>query len=71
MEHLSVQKLVCGALEELPEPQRETLKLVFFEGYTLREISTLQNETLGNTRHHYYRGIKTLRRALTVSGARN
>jgi RNA polymerase sigma-70 factor (ECF subfamily) len=66
IEQLSAQKLLCGALEELPVRQRETLRLVFFEGYTLREISVLHNEAPGNTRHHYYRGIKTLRRALTA-----
>jgi|HubBroStandDraft_4_1064222.scaffolds.fasta_scaffold03369_6 RNA polymerase sigma-70 factor (ECF subfamily) len=71
IEQLSAQKLLCGALEELPERQRETLRLVFFEGYTLREISVLHNEAPGNTRHHYYRGIKTLRRALTPPDSRN
>jgi len=71
IEQLSAQKLLCGALEELPERQRETLRLVFFEGYTLREISVLHNEAAGNTRHHYYRGIKTLRRALTAPDSRN
>ena len=70
MEHLSAQKLLCGALAELPERQREALRLVFFEGYTLREISVLHDEAPGNTRHHYYRGIKTLRRLLTESGPR-
>jgi RNA polymerase sigma-70 factor (ECF subfamily) len=71
IEQLSAQKLLCGALEELPERQRETLRLVFFEGYTLREISVLHNEAPGNTRHHYYRGIKTLRRALAAPDSRN
>jgi RNA polymerase sigma-70 factor (ECF subfamily) len=71
IEQLSAQKLLCGALEELPERQRETLRLVFFEGYKLREISVLHNEAPGNTRHHYYRGIKTLRRALAPPDSRN
>jgi RNA polymerase sigma-70 factor (ECF subfamily) len=70
LEQISAQKLLCRALGELPERQRETLRLVFFEGYTLREISVLHNEAPGNTRHHYYRGIKTLRRILTPPDTR-
>jgi RNA polymerase sigma-70 factor (ECF subfamily) len=61
-DELSARKLVHGALAGLPELQREALRLYFFEGYSLREISAKRNESLGNTRHHYYRGIANLRR---------
>ena len=37
------------------------MNLFFFEGYSLKEISVRLDETLGNTRHHYYRGLEKLR----------
>jgi RNA polymerase sigma-70 factor (ECF subfamily) len=48
-------------LEALSEDQRETLRLHFFEGYTLTEISTMLTQPLGNVRHHYYRALDKLR----------
>jgi RNA polymerase sigma-70 factor, ECF subfamily len=47
--------------EELSPEQRQTLELHFFEGYSLREIATLTDQTLPATRHHYYRGVERLR----------
>ena len=55
-----------AAFDQLPERQRTTLELFFFEGYSLREISDRLSETLENTRHYYYRGIERLRK---VTGA--
>jgi RNA polymerase sigma-70 factor, ECF subfamily len=52
------------AFAELSEPQRETLRLHFFEGYSLEEIATHTGESHGNVRHHYYRGLDKLRRRL-------
>jgi RNA polymerase sigma-70 factor (ECF subfamily) len=49
---------------ELTAAKRETISLVFFEGYSLLEISRKRNETLGNTRHHFYRGMAALRSLL-------
>jgi RNA polymerase sigma-70 factor, ECF subfamily len=49
-------------LAALSEDQRETLRLHFFEGYTLAEISEKLSQPLGNVRHHYYRGLDTLRK---------
>jgi len=60
-EKLSAGKVVRLALAELTEAQRETLYLYFFEGYSLVEVSGKRSEPLGNTRHHYYRGIAALR----------
>jgi RNA polymerase sigma-70 factor, ECF subfamily len=45
----------------LTKEQRYTIELHFFEGYSLREIAEKTDQTLGNTRHHFYRGIKRLR----------
>jgi RNA polymerase sigma-70 factor (ECF subfamily) len=48
----------------LSEAQRETLRLHFFDGYTLAEISAKLGEPLGNVRHHYYRGLDKLRKQM-------
>ena len=50
------------ALGELPEIQRRTLELFYFEGLKLREIGEKLNEPLGNVRHHFYRGLERLRK---------
>lgn len=51
-------------LKSLSEDQRETLRLHFFDGYTLAEISQKLGQTLGNVRNHYYRGLDKLRRQM-------
>jgi len=50
------------ALSELPERQRRTLELFFFEGLELKEIAIKLNESPENVRHHYYRGLQKLRK---------
>jgi RNA polymerase sigma-70 factor (ECF subfamily) len=57
-------------LEDLSEDQRETLRLYFFEGYTLAEISEKLGQPRGNVRHHYYRGLDKLRKEMLVSTVR-
>jgi RNA polymerase sigma-70 factor (ECF subfamily) len=51
-------------LDALSEDQRETLRLHFFEGYTLSEIGGKLGQPLGNVRHHYYRGLDKLRKQM-------
>ena len=51
-------------LGSLSEDQRETLRLHFFEGYTMAEISAKMAQPLGNVRHHYYRGLDKLRKQM-------
>ena len=48
----------------LSDDQRETLRLHFFEGYTLAEISQQLGQPLGNVRHHYYRALEKLRKQM-------
>lgn len=55
-----LEKIVGG----LSEDQRETLRLYFFEGYTLTEISVKTDQPLGNVRNHYYRALDKLRRQM-------
>jgi RNA polymerase sigma-70 factor, ECF subfamily len=58
------------AFEQLPEIQRVTLELFYFEGLELREISERLNEPLGNSRHHFYRGLERLRKSAFVQRLR-
>ncbi len=51
-------------LGALSEDQRETLRLFFFEGYTLTEIGARIGQPLGNVRNHYYRGLDKLRKQM-------
>jgi len=57
-------------LGTLSEDQRETLRLHFFEGYTLAEISERLGQPHGNVRHHYYRAIDKLRKHIFGSKVR-
>jgi RNA polymerase sigma-70 factor (ECF subfamily) len=51
-------------LESLSEDQRETLRLHFFDGYTLMEIGQKLGQPHGNVRHHYYRALDKLRKQM-------
>ena len=54
--------------EMLTADQRETVRLHFFEGYTLEEISMKLKQSHGNVRHHYYRSLeKAMRGRLSRS----
>lgn len=54
-------------MNALSVDQRETLRLHFFEGYTLLEISRKLGQPLGNVRHHYYRALDKLREEMFVN----
>jgi RNA polymerase sigma-70 factor, ECF subfamily len=55
-------------LAELSAEQRETLRLCFFEGYTLEEIAVSLGQSRENVRHYYYRGLEKLRKRLKGNG---
>jgi RNA polymerase sigma-70 factor (ECF subfamily) len=57
-------------MEALTDDQRETLRLHFFEGYTLAEIGEKLGQPHGNVRHHYYRGLALLRKQMSGSNVR-
>jgi len=59
------------AFAQLPRAQRSTLELFYFQGLDLREISRRQQESLGNTRHHFYRGLERLRKSAFVQKLRD
>src|SRR5215469_11613153 len=52
---------VKQALRVLSEDQRQTL-LYFVEGHTLAEIARTTGQSIGNVRHHYFRGLEKLRK---------
>jgi RNA polymerase sigma-70 factor, ECF subfamily len=54
-------------LQSLSVDQRETLRLYFFEGCTLAEVSERLGQPLGNVRHHYYRALDKLRKEMFAS----
>lgn len=54
-------RLAAEALESLPEAQRQTIEMFFFQGLDLQEIARRRNEKFSNVRHHYYRGLRSLR----------
>jgi RNA polymerase sigma-70 factor (ECF subfamily) len=56
---------------ELTAEQHETLRLHFYEGYTLAEIGKKLGQSLGNVRHHYYRGLGKLRKQVRESKLQN
>jgi RNA polymerase sigma-70 factor (ECF subfamily) len=58
--HSELQKLMAG----LSDNQQKTLRLCFFEGYTLDEIAAELSQTRENVRHHYFRGLQKLRKQL-------
>jgi len=66
LNHARLQK----AFAELPDVQRVTLELFYFEGLDLREISERLSEPLGNTRHHFYRALERLRKSAFVQKLR-
>jgi RNA polymerase sigma-70 factor (ECF subfamily) len=58
---------VQRAFEELSPNQRETLRLHFFEGYTMEEIAAKLGQSRGNIKHYYFRGLERLRKQLFCS----
>jgi RNA polymerase sigma-70 factor (ECF subfamily) len=58
------RRCLDSALGILHEKQRQTMYLYFFEGQELSAVAAILGETLGNTRHHLYRGMAKLREEL-------
>jgi RNA polymerase sigma-70 factor (ECF subfamily) len=58
--------LIRTAFGALTAEQRLTLQLHFLSGLELREIAIRLNDSLGNVRHHLYRGLSRLRKHTTI-----
>jgi RNA polymerase sigma-70 factor, ECF subfamily len=65
-----IRQLVVQALSSLSETQCRVLKLAYFEGLSLKEIADCTGDTLGNVRHHYYRGLNKLREVIKAEPER-
>ena len=61
LDQIASRELLNQFRAELNAEQRQILELHFFEGYTFHEIAGKTGQTLGNVRHHYYRGLERLR----------
>jgi len=57
-------RLVRQLLAQLGEEQRRTLELAYFNGLNMEEIAAKTGASVGNVRHHYYRGIARLKALL-------
>jgi RNA polymerase sigma-70 factor (ECF subfamily) len=66
-EESELMKALRRALEGLPTRQREVLHLVFYQGLTIQEASSVLNVSVGSARTHYERGKGRLREKLTPS----
>lgn len=57
-------RLIEQGLEHLDEKQRAAVTAYFFRGLSVNEIANELGESLGNARHHLYRGLERMRRVL-------
>jgi RNA polymerase sigma-70 factor (ECF subfamily) len=60
------RQLVAKACEALGDSQKQVIEMVCYEGLSLRDIAEATGKKLANVRHHYYRGLQTLRTHLRL-----
>ena len=68
--HAQLHTVVQNALDELPQPQREAIKLRYFDGLTLKEVSRglgIEPETV---RQREQKGLRALRKGNTAADLR-
>lgn len=58
-----------AAVQQLPDEQRRTLELAYYEGLTHMEIAARTNTPLGTVKTRIRSALTTLRRALATRGA--
>ncbi|MDB5215062.1 MAG: polymerase sigma-70 factor [Myxococcaceae bacterium] len=64
----SEREKIRRALASLPEAQRQTLEIAFFEGLTYPEIAARENVPLGTIKSRAARALAALREALVKEG---
>lgn len=70
VQRLTMEKQVLNmvnAFSSLAPKQQHALKLIYFEGLSIREVAEQTNESVENTRNYYYRGLKKLKEILASS----
>src|SRR5260370_27116122 len=65
------RELIQRGLQALSPLQKRVLHLAYFEGLTMKEVARETGESLGNVRHHYYRGLDKLRDQLSEADGTN
>jgi RNA polymerase sigma-70 factor (ECF subfamily) len=58
------------ALAQIPDEQRETIEMAYFEGYTQREIAELRLVPLGTVKGRIRIGMEKLREILALRESR-
>ncbi|MFZ0960381.1 MAG: sigma-70 family RNA polymerase sigma factor [Terriglobia bacterium] len=62
--HPEAHRLVREGLDSLNYSQRMVLHMAYFLDMPLKDIAASTGDSLGNVRHHYYRGLDRLRSLL-------
>jgi len=62
-------RLVKQLLGQLGDRQRRAVELACYDGLSMDEIAARTGESVGNVRHHYYRGLAKLRELLAARRA--
>ena len=57
-------RLVEQAMQHLDKKQQAVIEAYFFRGLSLNEIADDMGDSFGNARHHLYRGLEKMRKAL-------
>jgi RNA polymerase sigma-70 factor, ECF subfamily len=65
-EHNSLLEKVRGVMGSLPDEQRKSVELAFFEGLTHSEIAEKTGDPLGTVKTRIRLALTTIRKALTV-----
>lgn len=66
---LTVADHVREAIAQLPENEREAIRLAYFGGHTYREVATMLDEPEGTVKSRIRSGLKHLRTELVAVGA--
>jgi RNA polymerase sigma-70 factor (ECF subfamily) len=59
------------AFKRLSNKQVQLLQLLYWEGYSLKEIAELKNEPLGTVKSRLHQSLKTLRHHMVFEGRNN